>query len=133
MTSKAKTDNSKNPKEFMKKRKLTGERYGVAGIVSEERVPYNLHENFEKKNFTIYRDFQERKQQEVTRFEKIENLRPATAHFRSHKLRWKDGEEGSREENLTYKILSSPIVIVPLVIIALSFLYYLNRKFAPRH
>ncbi|CAJ0593725.1 unnamed protein product [Cylicocyclus nassatus] len=60
----------------------------------------------------------------------IKNPRPARAHFRSRKLKWKDGDktEETIDESLCSKILYSPMVVISLFVLALFILYYLYRK-----
>ncbi|CAJ0593716.1 unnamed protein product [Cylicocyclus nassatus] len=66
--SKSKTDSTN--KSRTPENKLLGDKYGVSGRVPDER---------------------RRKEQERTKYEIMKDPRPAIAHMRTHKLRWKDG------------------------------------------
>ncbi|KAK6731866.1 hypothetical protein RB195_007990 [Necator americanus] len=90
-----------------KKGDMSGEKYGVKRIITEER---------------------ELNSQELEKFEDVPNARPAAAHLRNRKLKWKNSATGSEEETTRATALSSPHIIVFLLVIGLLTLYYLNRK-----
>uniref|UniRef100_A0A912MJ90 LPXTG-domain-containing protein cell wall anchor domain n=1 Tax=Haemonchus contortus TaxID=6289 RepID=A0A912MJ90_HAECO len=88
-----------------------GQKYGVDGDIIEKRNTESLKPSY---------------------FENLQNARPARAHVRNRKLKWKEGnsEEGSKTEEESSASSSSLSIYqyVGLTIIALITLYYLYKK-----